>query len=107
MLEIRESSLFHVGEQHYHIMLGIGEYPSHNTVYDSFDEAVETFLALIDGYYPEFFEDESERQEVRENLLERAMYSTVEEQLAKVIVSIGEFKVGFSDCYGCVYPWSN
>lgn len=106
-MQVRESNLHKVGEQHYHVMLGEELIPSHNTSFDSFDKAVDTFLGLVELYYPGFFEMVEEEEEVRANLLEKAMESTFEEQHAKVLVSIGRFKIGFMDCYGCLFPyWS-
>lgn len=106
-MRVLESNLHKAGEQHYHVLVGEGDYPTHSTSIDSFDEAVDTFLGLVDMYYPGFFEFTEDEEQVRANLLERAMMSTFEEQYAKATVSIGEFKVAFTDCYGCLFPWTS
>lgn len=106
-MQVRQANLHKGGEQHYHVMLGEENVPTSNTSFDSFDKAVDTFLRLVDSYYPGFFEFTEEEEEVREHLLNKAMESTYEEQYAKVMVSIGTFKIGFIDCYGCLFPyWS-
>lgn len=105
-MQVREANLHKVGEQHYHVMLGEDMTPTHNTSFDSFDLAVDAFLALVKEYYPDFFiETEASETEVRETLFEKAMDSTFDEQRAKVLISIGDFKIGFADCFGCLFPW--
>lgn len=106
-MQVRNANLHKVGQQHYHVMLGEEKIPTHNTSFDNFDEAVDTFLNLVDQYYPGFFEFDEEEEEVRATLLDKVMESTFEEQYAKVLVSIGKFKIGFMDCYGCLFVyWS-
>lgn len=106
-MEVVSGNLHKSGQQHYHVMLGEEKLPSHNTSYDSFDEAVDVFLQLVESYYPGFFEHVGEQDEVRTTLMQKAIESTPEEQHAKVLVSIGTFKIGFTDCYGCLFPWHN
>lgn len=107
MFEVKESTLFRVGDQHYHLMCGYIDYPSHNVVFDDFDEAIISFIALVDECYPNFFDDDKEREDVMETIYELSLDSSFEQQKAKALISLGEYKIGFADCFGCIYPWAN